>query len=192
MIYLEDYKPPKGINYIEDPVIEILGERGDGKTLLMTGLGYAFKKYDNFNVWANYNITGYKNRYYNFEELSQFPEDLINAVVLMDEAHVGVDAYNSLMGSVKNITKFVTQLRKRNVILIYSTQRHNTVAKRLRNMVNYTIEVNKVMDMGEFTGYINCFVFNREKPLNEDFVKQFTFNGNPFFEMYDTGEIISG
>lgn len=173
-------------DYIDPPIICVLGERGDGKTLVMTALGYLYLKVDNYVIWSNYHITGYPSRYFNFEELAEFPEDLRDAVVLLDEAHIGADAYEAIFGRVKSITNFITQLRKRNVTLLYSTQRFLTVAKRMRNMTNYTLEVEKT----DIKGIIDCMVYDRQLPYGDDFIKYFRLDGRQFFNMYNTNEII--
>jgi archaellum biogenesis ATPase FlaH len=174
------------LDYVNPPIMCVLGDRGDGKTLLMTGLGYLYNKVDGMKVYANYHLIGIPYEYITFEILASFPEDLVNAVVLMDEAHIGADAYEVFRKTVKAITTFATQLRKRNVILIWSTQRFNTVAKRLRQMTNYVLEVQKT----NIEGMIDIKVFDRSQPASNSFLNEFIFNGKKYFKMYDTNEII--
>jgi len=173
-------------DYMKQPIICILGDRGDGKTLVMTALGYLYNKADKMKIYANYHLIGIPYSYTTFDELASFPEDMKNAIVLMDEAHIGADAYEVFKTSVKNITTFTTQLRKRNITLLWSTQRFNQVAKRLRQLTNYILEVSKT----NIEGVINCRVFDRAQPEYDQFINEFIIDGRQFYKMYDTNEII--
>jgi len=170
--------------FIDPPIIAIVGERGDGKTLFMTALGYLYYEVDGYTIWSNYKIKGYPTKPFTFDDLASFPEDLHDAVILLDEAHVGVDAYQALMKRVKDITDFTTQIRKRNVIFIYSTQRLRTVAKRLRDMTNYYIEMQKT----NIKGISDAFVFDLQN--EQEMIHMFRFDGRQFFNYYNTRELI--
>lgn len=173
-------------DYIEFPIISVLGDRGDGKTLVMTALAWLNQKVAGLKVFANYHLLDIPYTYITFEELANFPEDLEDAIVLLDETHIGVDAYEVFRKNNKAITKFSTQLRKRRIVLLWSTQRFNTVAKRLRQMTNYVLEVEKT----NIKGIIQCRVYDRGLEASNSFVKEFVLDGRQFFGMYDTNEII--
>ena len=169
--------------FIDPPIICILGDRGSGKTLFMTGLSYLYEKVDNIKIFANYHLKEIPYEYIKFEDIADLPERLRDSVVLLDEVHIGADAYEVFRKRVKGLTKFSTQLRKLNCTLIISTQRFSTVAKRLRNMTNYIIETEKTQQKG----VVHCSVFEK---ATDEFIKEFIYDGRQFYEMYDTNEII--
>jgi hypothetical protein len=174
------------VDYINPPIICVLGERGAGKNLFMTAFAYMYDKVDKLSIFSNYHLIGIPYKYITFEDLASLPEYLNNSVVFMDEAHIGADAYEAFRKNVKAITTFSTQLRKRNIIFFWSTQRFNTVAKRLRQMTNYVVEVDKT----HITGVINCRIYDRQQPASSSFINEFILDGRKFYNMYDTNEII--
>ena len=175
------------VNYIDPPIVCVLGERGDGKTLVMTALGYLYISVDNLKLFSNYHLYDIPYTFRTFDDVASFPDELRDGVILLDEAHTGLDAFDFFKQRVKDLTVFITQLRKRNLTMIVSTQRFQTLVKRLRRMTNYIIEVNKTKE----AGVIQCRTFDLQKEEEESFIKEFMLDGKQFFKMYDTNEIIS-
>lgn len=171
---------------MEYPIICILGERGDGKTLTATAIAYMNNHTDKKNVFANYHLSGIPYQYITFKDLTDFPEYLEDSIVIMDEMHIGSDSYEFFSKHVKDITTFITQLRKRSITLIYTTQRFSTIAKRMRDMTNYIIQCT----MTDIKGVVNLQVYDRSLPANEPPVNDFTFDFRMFFGYYNTKEII--
>ena len=172
----------------EYPIIAVLGERGDGKTALTTKLGKLYTD-EGLKLFANYTLFDIPYRKITFEELASFPDWLHNGVVLIDEAHIGVDSYDFLKGRVKNITKFVTQLRKRKLILYYTTQNFKLIAYRLRQQTDVIIECRRT----EEVGIIEVRVLDYHDPdglggFTE--LNSFELDVRDIFDNYDTNEII--
>jgi hypothetical protein len=166
-------------------VIAYVGARGSGKTLYATATAVTYSKQD-YQIFTNYHLFNVKNhRLINFKDLSAFPEWLRDGIIIMDEMHIGADSYNFLHKDVRDITKFITQLRKRNLMFIYITQDFSSIAKRLRTQTNYYYEF-KVGEIGG-TSIINVFDLQN----NFNFIQQIAFNGKYYFKFYDTNEIIS-
>ena len=173
-------------NIVEYPIVAVVGDRGDGKTVTMTALAYAYEK-EGKKIFANFTLIGIPYTKITFQDLADFPEYLSDGVVLLDEGHIGIDAYQVFNSRVQNITKFSTQTRKRKLIVLFSTQVFTTVAKRLRNMTNYIFECNKT----NVKGVVNVNVYDRNQIKNGGgYIKSITIDGRPFFDMYDTNEII--
>ena len=170
---------------VEYPIISMIGDRGDGKTLTMTALAYMYHKLG-FKIYANFRLINIPYEPITFEKLATFPDDLRDGVVLIDEAHIGADAYQVFRQRVQDITKFTTQLRKRRIILYFSTQIFTTVAKRLRQLTNYIFECNKT----DIKGVIRVNVFDRSMVINGGYINTFIMDGRQFFDYYDTNEII--
>ena len=129
---------------VKYPIVCILADRGEGKTLLATALAYTYHTVDNLKIIANYTLKGLpftKMSAEQIAELADDPRDTTHndSIVLLDEGHMGADAYEVFHKRTKGITTLATQLRKKRIHLFYTTQRFNTIAKRLRQMTNYII-----------------------------------------------------
>ena len=169
------------INY---PSIAIVGDFGGGKTLLLTFFGLIYHSQENMNIFANYDLYGVDFRKITFEEVSKMPLWLKDGVLLLDEVQVGADSYNFFAQDVKQITQFITQIRKRNIILIVTSQRLNFIAKRIRQLINFYIEV-KAMNK---RGLIQVKTFDVAEGLklnNERYL-----NLKSIYKFYNTSEVI--
>jgi hypothetical protein len=168
------------------PITCILGTRGSGKTLFMTGLAHRYFSKDKCKIYANYHLTKIPYQYITFAELATLPDDLYDAVVFLDEIQVGADSYEIFKKSNKSITTFATQLRKRRITLYYSTQVFTMATKRLRQQTNFIIECHPT----SMNGVVDVLIFDRALPFQQQLIKQFEFDGRPFFGAYDTDEVI--
>lgn len=166
------------------PRIAIIGDTGGGKTLTMVGM--AKKYYDaGMTVFSNFTLIGIPYQHIEFKDIVEYPEYLHDAVILIDEAHIGTDAYAFFSKDVKAITKFATQTRKRRLIFIYSTQVLTQVAKRLRSITTYIVYAQELKGL---KGVISLDFHNRNP--DNSYIKSRIFDGRPYFGMYDTDEII--
>lgn len=168
------------------PITCILGVRGSGKTLFMTGLAHRYYLQDGVKIFANYHLKKIPYQYITFKELSTLPDYLYDAVVFLDEIQVGADSYEIFKKSNKAITTFATQLRKRRITLYYSTQVFTMATKRLRQQTNFIIECHPTGN----NGLVDILVFDRGLPFQQQLIKEFLFDGRPFFGAYDTDEVI--
>lgn len=172
---------------MQNPIFAILGERGAGKTLLARGLAEMYSARDGIKVITNFKTKGnalIENK--PFSWIKNNLESLYDCVIFLDEAHVGIDSYEFLHTSVKALTDFITQIRKRNVTLFVITQRFDTLARRLRIQTNYFIQVEET----DIPGRPFVTIYDASQPAGHDFVKELDYNGIPMFNKYDTNEII--
>jgi len=160
----------------------IVGDFGSGKTLFMTYLAYLNK--DHRRVFANYHLKDIPYTHIDISDLATFRDDLRNAIVLLDEGQVGANAYDIFKKDVRDISQFITQIRKRNIIMFWSTQRFRRVALPLRELTKYFYE----MQPTEVDGISHVKIFDIDNGY--EFIKEFMFNGIPMFNKYDTEEII--
>lgn len=137
-------------------------------------------------VYSNFHLYKIPYKYITFDDLAEFPEWLKDGVILLDEAQIGLDAYDALFSRVKDITSFITQLRKRGLSFFYTTQVFSTVAKRLRLQTDYIFECFKT----DVKGWIKINIFDRSEIANQGFIKTIYANGRLFWNMYDTNQII--
>jgi len=166
----------------EYPITCILGERGDGKTLFMTALAESYHK-EGIPIYANYHLYDIPYTYITFEQLQKDFKNLSNCVVLLDELQVGADSYSPKAKSNVAITTLCTQIRKRKIRLLYSTQNTKMINYRIRLQTNYIIYCKPT----DVLGIIRLSVF--KLPYN-DFVKQFVKDCRHLFGRYDTDEMI--
>ena len=167
-------------------VIAIVGDRGSGKTLLAVSLAHQNATLGQ-NIFSNIEMYDIPYRKVKFADIASFPDWLHDGIIIMDEMQVGADAYNFLSSSVKNLTEFITQIRKRNVTFIYITQIFTQVTKRLRLQTNYYIEVHRISkDLDGVAHYEVFDLMNGYKKVNEN-----VFDGRPYFPFYNTKQIIS-
>lgn len=150
---------------------------------------YLAKKYheEGKAIYSNYHLINIPYKPMTLKEMSELPEELNNAVVLMDELHVGADSYDFMKSSSKAFYMFATQLRKRKVNWYYTTQIFTQVAKRIRMQTDYLITMENTKKEHMF----NVHIYDRRKLENiNDPINQFTFDGTAYFSEYDTDEVI--
>lgn len=169
----------------EFPRIALIGDTGGGKTVTLTAFGKMYAQINGLKIFANYTLHDTVYEHIDFNDIVDFPEYLHDAVILIDEAHIGTDAYAFFTQRVKDITKFATQTRKRRLIFIYATQVFTQTAKRLRDLTTYIIycETTTIKNVFKLT------VTNRSIE-NEGYIRTLYLHGEPFFKYYDTDEII--
>ena len=171
------------VNY---PITAIIGNRGSGKTCFMTFLALQYHK-EGRKIYSNYHLNNIPYQSMTLKEMSELPDELTNAVVLMDELHVGADSYDFMKSSSKAFYTFATQLRKRKVNWYYTTQIFTQVAKRIRMQTDYLI----TMENTKKENIFKTTVYDRRKEydLNEP-IQQFLFDGKEYFKEYNTDEVI--
>lgn len=170
---------------VDEYIIGFYGKRGSGKTLNATKRGIILAEITNRPLYANYHIN-YKNFHY-FEDFRDI-EELTNAIIIYDEIHVDLD---SRYWDKKNQTRFthwITQIRKMYCTFLYTTQRLNTLEKRIRENSDYVYICKKNLNKNEFYEYL-CDIgegIDNMILLN----KTTTYNPYLLYHFYDTGEII--
>ncbi len=196
--------------YNNSDIIGVIGDRGTGKTALTVGWAITYIN-QGFNIFTNiilfenaknkryYLKTGdlkyilqHPNYYYIpdlVKYISTFPDELKNGYVILDEAHVGGDAYNFLRTDVQGLTQFITQIRKRNLTFIFITQVFASVVKRLRQQTNYIFEVYKVKYNNEYLkGHSEVRVYDVRNFYK--LVSNKIYDNSKYFDYYDTNQVI--
>jgi len=168
----------------EYPIVCILGRRGSGKSLFGVKLADDYHK-SGITIFSNYNMT-IPHHDIDFNELASFPEYLHDCVIFMDEMHIGSDAYDFWKQRVKNITDFITQIRKRRITLYYMTQVWKQVAKRLRDQTDYIFQCSNLQS--------NRFIveiFDRYQVPPDDYITSIIYDGSKYYNMFDTNQLIT-
>ena len=162
-------------------VVGIIGDRGAGKTCLMTALLYIDYRLG-FPIVANYSLN-FKANYMGFAKVATLPESLRGTTIGIDELGIGADSREFFKKRNSDIAKLITQLRKRQCLFYYTVQRLNLIDKRIRQQTDKYI-------LMEATNTEGIFIMRMLNGWNSDLLYKSKFNGKPFFDMYDTNEII--
>ena len=166
------------------PIITLVGKKGNGKSLTMTALGVEYHLTDGLNIFSNYDLYDVDYIPVSFKDLASFPEWLHDGVVLIDESHIGADAYAFFTQQTKDITKFMTQTRKRHLTILMTTQIFTQMAKRLRLLTDYIIECQRT----NIEGVIRLDIYDKDNAYEH--MNGFFLDGRPYFKHYDTEQLI--
>lgn len=166
--------------------IGILADRRTGKTNMLTAILYdEYQK--GIPIVANYPIY-FPHTHLSFFNLvkmmknDEHAKKLQGAVIGLDELSEGADAYQFWTKESVELSKFVSQLGKLKARVIYTDQRLNKVAKRLRDQTDIFILLTKTGVKG-----IADFVV-LDAHGNE--ISQGRFDGRSVWNKYDTWKLV--
>lgn len=122
-------------------IITYLGRRGSGKTLSMVKDAYIEYKRGR-RIISNMQGLPFAEYMTNQQILSiDKNSNIYNAVILIDEAQIFFDSRRSMKKENIYFSNFVQQIRKRNIILLLTTQFANAIEKRLRDHTDIVAKV---------------------------------------------------
>lgn len=172
------------------PSIAVVGYLGAGKTAITTFIALMFKKYcdqyglKDYKVFANYNIDLPNFKKVKAHDIVSFAPWLKNGILIIDEIHSeNGDSYNFLGAIEKKMTTFFTQIRKRNLAVITTTQDMSFILPRIRRLTYYYIHVVKQTDTKSLMRIVsrNGYTLINEIPVDLSMV----------YDIFDTNEIIT-
>lgn len=177
-----------------------IGQQGAGKTLLITKLLVDEYRKSKRKVYSNYTLKNgieytkitlnpHRTRELGkipniLEMLDENPNVFNNSILAIDEIHLDLDSLDFMRKNNRRLQVFFSQLRKRNILLLGTTQYIMHVDVRIRRQCKnvfdmshikdgiFRVDVNKID--GYYTSFINSYVDNLE----------------PYYKYYDTNEII--
>lgn len=167
---------------IYNKVIAIVGERGSYKTCYAVSLAKSYADLG-INVFTNIELKGIVYKKIDVHTVASFPEWLRDGIIIIDEAHMGTDAYKFLTKDVQNATMFITQIRKRHLNFVFITVDFSMIAKRLRDQTDLFFYTTLIEDPKALIEIV-------DKRDNHRLLNRIIFNGSPYFDMYDTDQII--
>ena len=178
---------------VESPIVAVVGNKGAGKTLFLTFIAEHAYHIEKRKVFSNFELTEIPYHEFSYKDLLELPEHMENGVILMDETQMGADAYEFLSKQSKAITTLATQLRKRNLDLYMTTQRFTFIAKRLRDLTDFIFAMDVARDQNNqiIRGVAKVEIYDRNDPFSDIPMKDFIFDGRPFFNHYNTKEVIT-
>lgn len=175
-------------------IVGIEGGLGSGKTIMV--VRYLTKDYHNGKrIYANFGLKRIKYKPLDVMEILELDEggfNLQDLSVAIDEITVFADCRTSMRKMNRFLSYFILQTRKRNVTLYYTTQDFNMVDLRLINHTDIRVVAEKILKADGVTYYeeyrkYTIYDLRDIKKLNW---KSFTLNITPYFEYYDTNEVI--
>lgn len=176
------------------------GRRGSGKTLSMVKDGFQYKC-DGFKVLRNFEC-GFGEEITNEEILNlDKNSELYNLVIMIDEIQIFFDSRTSMKKENRRFSNFIQQIRKRNIIILCTTQYSNTIDLRLRQHVDVIAHPRFVKELNV------CEVIYIDVTSQEDDLIQELMSGNkperrtlssvkivydaiPVYRLYNTGEMV--
>jgi len=175
---------------MQHPSIAVLGYLGAGKTAVTTLIAKLFYDYceyhglKGYKVFANYNINIPNFQKIKARDIVSFSPDLKNGVLIIDEIHSeNGDTYNFLGAIEKKMTTFFTQIRKRNLAVITTSQDMTFVLPRIRRLTYYYIHV---IRNSESTALMRIVARDGYTTVNE-----IPVDLSMVFDLFDTEEIIT-
>lgn len=174
-------------------IVLYVGARGRGKTLTMVKDGYQYYL-NGFKILRNFNCKF--GDYIENDEILKLDKDssIKNAVIMIDEIQIFFDSRRGMKKENIDFSNFVQQIRKRNIILLCTTQYSNTIDLRLRQHLNYLVypmfnkelEVCEVVykDLNSIEENLLTGVIQEPKQV------QMVYDCKPIFKLYDTNQMI--
>ena len=172
-----------------------IGRQGSGKTAFITKL--LVDNYSNDRkVYSNYSLFGIDYQKITFDNkknknaidilnvISENPDYFNNSIMLLDEIHIYFDSRDFFKRNNRIIQNFFSQLRKRNILLLATTQYILHLDIRIRRQALAVFQMANLkdgifrVDVHEIDGYFTSFV------------KSELVNLNDYFKYFDTYELI--
>lgn len=173
-------------------VILYKGRRGAGKTLSMVKDGYQY----HLNGWEVYrNFKCSFGKYMGEDKILKLNKKskIKNCVIMMDELQIFFDARRSMKEENVTFSNFIQQIRKRNIVLLGTTQYSNTIDLRLRQHTDIIAYPNFIEK------YPICEVIYMDMTTAEDelygqiaepITQKVIYNPLTVYSMFDTEEMI--
>ena len=174
-----------------------LGQQGSGKTLFITkhlvdNYTSQRKVYSNYSLFnIPYEPITFDNRLEvekgSIDILKKLEEDdnfFNNSIMLLDEIHIYFDSRDFMKNNVRPIQTFFSQLRKRNILLLATTQYILNLDIRIRRQALAVFEMRNIKD-GVFEAELH-----KIDGYFTEFVRSDLYNLSKYYKYYDTNEII--
>ena len=167
------------------PSTLIVKKRGGGKSVTARALAESYHN-DGIRIVTNMTMYGLRNYHQmRFSEMKDQLTELFDCVLIIDEGQKGLNAFDYFRKDVRKFNDWLSELRKRRVTLFLITQHPNKVTKKFREDVDYMMIPNKLTN-----DVYRVDVFDLSMPEGDDFVRSFFFNGNEYYDLYNTEELL--
>lgn len=171
-----------------------IGKQGSGKTVFSVKLLYS--ELDNRKIFSNFKLFGLDYTPITFDNeretnkidilkaLDDDPNYFDNSIMLIDEMHIYFDSLDFMKKNQRRIQKFFSQLRKRNILLLGTTQYIMNIDVRVRRQCFNVFEMYHIFKgLFEVTTYEIDGYFSKE-------ISKYRIDLSEYFDKYDTNEVI--
>jgi GTPase SAR1 family protein len=165
-----------------------IGQQGSGKTCLITKL--CFDNYqEGVQIYSNYSLFGLPYTKITLvkllDMLDQDPKILNDSIILIDEIHIYLDSLDFMRKNNRRLQIFFSQLRKRNILLLGTTQYLMNVDIRIRRQCMNVFEMEHIYkDLFEVT------TLNIDGYFTEE-ISRYSVKLDDYYDKYDTNELIT-
>lgn len=171
-------------------IVVYIGRRGKGKTLSMVKDAYLEHKRGR-KVISNMENVPFA-RFMSNEDILKLSKDssIQDCVLLVDELQIFFDSRRAMKKVNISFSNFIQQIRKRNVLLLATTQFANAVDKRLRDHTDIQARPN-YLDKFKLCEVEYIDITSLEDPSNMGIpiIRKVVFNALPIFNLYNTKEM---
>lgn len=173
-------------------VVLYKGRRGCGKTLTMVKDGYKYYC-AGFKIRRNFKCSF--GEYITDEEILNLNKssDIEDCVIMMDEVQIFFDSRRSMRKESLNFSNFIQQIRKRNIILLGTTQYANTIDLRFRQHTDILCYPTFIKELNiceavylDLTSVEDDMFHANKEPV----IAKMIYNAIPVFKLYQTNEMI--
>ena len=172
-----------------------IGKQGSGKTLFITKiLVDNFKDQKVYSNYTLYNIPYQKitlsNRLkgddilYMVDVLNDNPDMFHNSIILIDEIHLDLNSLDFMRKNNRILQVFFSQLRKRNILLLATSQYILNVDIRIRR------QCKNVFDMCHISGNVFQVITSDIDGYYTSEISRIFIDLHEYYHYYDTNEII--
>lgn len=167
----------------ETLILGWLGRMGSGKTLSMSVWAQIFYNLTGKQIWSNYHLANAR-FFKDFKDL----ENEENIIVCYDEIHIDFDSRDWDNKKRQQFTHWFTQIRKRRIIFLYTTQNVDALEKRVRRQTSYLFICRKHYQYN----YLHQDIYDTQLGLeNATFLRRMTYKQPQlFYGLYNTHEVI--
>jgi hypothetical protein len=173
-------------------IVLYTGRRGAGKTLTMVKDGYKYKL-SGYKIYSNIELDF--TEYMENEQILDIQKtEIRDAILIIDEIQLLLDSRRSARKGNLDFSYFIQQIRKRNIIILCTTQFSGTVDLRLRQHVDIVArpKYDKDLHVCEVS-YIDMTALNDNMFMNDtDFTIPaitIVYDAENIFPLYDTNRI---
>jgi len=165
------------------------GRQGSGKTILITKMCTDEYEKTGRKIYSNYSLL--KIPYVKItlqsllDQLEDDPNLFNHSIILLDEIHLYLDSLDFMRKHNRQLQTFFSQLRKRDILLLATTQYFMNVDIRIRR------QCLKVFDMEHiYKDLFKVVVFQVDGYLYEE-KENYNLILNDYYDAYDTHEVIT-
>jgi hypothetical protein len=165
-----------------------IGQQGSGKTVMITKLAVDDFAETKRPIYSNYTIYELPYQRITLESLLDILDDdpnrLNNSIILLDEIHIYLDSLDFMRKNNRRLQVFFSQLRKRNILVLATTQYIMNVDVRVRRQCMNVFEMNHIYkNLFEVVTHAIDGYFTKE-------ISKYTILLDSYYKYYDTNELV--